>query len=992
MPIGSCHAAVTNRRWPIAVALFFIFSLTENSLAQSVLNVPAAFPTIQTAIAAAGSGDTVLCAPGTYAETIDFLGKTITVLGAGPGASTLDGGGTAVTVALASGTVGAKLTGFTVTGFDGGSGYGVRLANAADISVTECDIVGTGAGATGAFVFANCDLIMEDVTVSGCTTGIEIQGQATVQDSIVTGNETGVFVRTGVFGVGGGPATIRRTQIIGNVGGSGVVVRDTGLAVSFIDCDISDNEGPTGAGARIELCCSSTAGPPVPLFERCTFERNVATGNGGAVRCLSGFPTFRDCRFVHNAANHGGAISAGTQLIVPSETVFLEGCDVVDNTASGNGGGFHVDLVPFPTFPHTLALTNVVVAGNHADGSGGGIYRSEGEVYVTRSTVSANTAGSGADGIHTLSEGGLFSTNHIVSSGSIVWGNGDVDVGGGGSWQAIYTVIGNAVMSLIGNGNTTGDPLLVHAKLGYVQLLPGSSALDTGSPLGPPDPDGSPADIGARRFPVRVPADHGTIQAAIDASMDGDAVFVDPGTWSECLDFGGRDILVYGTGGADVTKVAGACTNVPVVRFDSGETRLALLKQVLITGGLRTAGGVGAGVQCIDASPSIIDCIVEGNVCLGGADGAGIALVRSDSTIEGCLVVNNSADNGWGTGIYTCDGSPEIVGCRIVNNNATGNFSFGGGIHVNSNSSHIERCIVAGNTAGAGGGINVAPGATAVVSHATVADNTATSASAFAGGGLRMIAGTLLADHNIVFGNTPFEISVFGAAPIQVEWSDVGGGYPGLGNIALDPRFRDATNLDYRLRGDSPCIDAGDPSAPFDDDGTVADLGALPDLGLRLGDCGAPTLGDGHFTGAPFSTLDVNGSTGGATRRVDLDLGESLTVHLANPPGVTPAMPFVIFAYLGIPGPQHETVLPFGIGTLCIPDCHLTPIPGALVLANSFGPDPCGTLLPSVPGDFTFTDPDGLPLPFTFALQGVQAPGPGLTPQTTNAVLVRVRN
>src|SRR3954468_22809962 len=43
--------------------------------AQGILHLPADVPTIQGAIAKAAAGDTVVVAPGTYAEHLDFLGK-----------------------------------------------------------------------------------------------------------------------------------------------------------------------------------------------------------------------------------------------------------------------------------------------------------------------------------------------------------------------------------------------------------------------------------------------------------------------------------------------------------------------------------------------------------------------------------------------------------------------------------------------------------------------------------------------------------------------------------------------------------------------------------------------------------------------------------------------------------------------------------------------------------------------------------------------------
>jgi len=56
-------------------------------------------------------------------------------------------------------------------------------------------------------------------------------------------------------------------------------------------------------------------------------------------------------------------------------------------------------------------------------------------------------------------------------------------------------------------------------------------------------------------------------------------------------------------------------------------------------------------------------------------------------------------------------------------------------------------------------------------------------------------------------------------------------------NLEADPQFMDAAAGDWRLAAGSPAIDAGDPAAPHDSDGTVADIGPY----ARLQPLGVPS-------------------------------------------------------------------------------------------------------------------------------------------------------
>ena len=67
---------------------------------------------------------------------------------------------------------------------------------------------------------------------------------------------------------------------------------------------------------------------------------------------------------------------------------------------------------------------------------------------------------------------------------------------------------------------------------------------------------------------------------------------------------------------------------------------------------------------------------------------------------------------------------------------------------------------------------------------------------------------------------------------IQISYSNIEGGYAGVGNIDLNPLFNDAESDDYSLQTESPCIDTG--TADLDGDG-INDIldyfGLAPDMG-----------------------------------------------------------------------------------------------------------------------------------------------------------------
>lgn len=105
----------------------------------TTINVPANYSTIQAAVNAANSGDTINVAAGAYNESQILINKPLTLQGAGYATTIIDGGGTStgglVKITASSGTV--TLSGFTIQNTNNSDdlGHGINVDNGGVSSV-----------------------------------------------------------------------------------------------------------------------------------------------------------------------------------------------------------------------------------------------------------------------------------------------------------------------------------------------------------------------------------------------------------------------------------------------------------------------------------------------------------------------------------------------------------------------------------------------------------------------------------------------------------------------------------------------------------------------------------------------------------------------------------------------------------------------------------------------------------------------------------------
>jgi len=249
----------------IALALCLCIFTSGLPAAATTIHVPADEPTIQAGIDAAGAGDIVLVASGTYYEHDIVMKSGVTLMSeSGRATTTIDAqelGRVFYCENIGSSTT---IQGFTITGgHANGSGEdlsgGGMYCYAASPSISGCDFRGNSAMNRGGGI--NCiqfsSPVLTDVRFVGNSASFE---------------------------------------------GGGVSARSNSCPV-FSACDFIDNVAPYGAAVFFLsnfLCTAS--------FTDVRFSGNLATTYGGAICSSSATLTITGCLFSSNTAHSGGAI------------------------------------------------------------------------------------------------------------------------------------------------------------------------------------------------------------------------------------------------------------------------------------------------------------------------------------------------------------------------------------------------------------------------------------------------------------------------------------------------------------------------------------------------------------------------------------------------------------------------------------------------------------------------------------------------------------
>ena len=597
--------------------------------------------------------------------------------------------------------------------------------------------------------------------------------------------------------------------------------------------------------ATIQAGINVSVNADTVLVQPGTYVENIYF-DGKQITVASLFLTTQNPTYISSTIIDGNA-SGSVVIFQDGENLstLLTGFTITNGLAN-SGGGIYCEAA-------SPSLEYLIITGNSADYEGGGIYLFQSNPNLKNLTVTDNSVQYDGGSIYAdMSNPSMVNT--------ILWNNSPQDVYvGAGSITATYSDI---ELGWAGTGNIDTDPLFVDPGNGDYSLQSTSLCIDTGDPLSPLDPDSTRVDMGAYYYqqyngPIwhvsktgsdttgdgSVGLPFATIQFGINASADTDTVLVQPGIYVENIDYNGKLITLgslflttQDTSYISSTIIDGNEAG-SVVTFQFGEYSSAILTGFTITNGWADNGGgiycdascptinnliisgnganLGGGVYCSESDPILESISISGN--LGYFDGGGIyCCFNSEPILEDVNISGNVALKK-GSGIFCYESNMNMWNVRIIDN--TYAEEEGGGIYCYDSNLFLNNLTVSGNSATIGGGI-CCWGSGLFLQSVTISNN-----GAAIGGGIWCSSAGPDIKNSILWNNSPENIYV-DSGSITVTYSDIDGGYTGIGNIDTEPLFVDAGNGDYSLQSTSPCIDTGDPISPLDPDGTFADMGA----------------------------------------------------------------------------------------------------------------------------------------------------------------------
>jgi len=394
--------------------------------------VPDDFATIQEAIDASCTLDSIQVSAGNYTENIDFGYKAIDLIGVdGPEDTTIDGGYGGDPVITIDGVEGGSIQGFTITNGLASAGGGIYVMDSLGLAITDVIVSANAASGMGGGIYieGSGEIAISDCVVQenlAASAGAGIAARLPMSDASYSVVIDGCDVNLNTSSNAGGgiylgsmiDASVSNTDVSWNSGlqdGGMTVTADEYGTVELTNVDICDNDVTDDDGG-LELRAPDYA---TIFLTDVVICRNQAADERGALYLHS---SGTSASFVFDGVtisdNYAGDPYGGVYAALGDSSSFeLTDVEFSGNWAGRDWGAMRVVIGD----SSTLLLSDVTVSGNYASSEYAGLaLEVDDDATVTGSGLSITDNESSYPGLwaEVSDSGSIVLTNVVIAGNS----------------------------------------------------------------------------------------------------------------------------------------------------------------------------------------------------------------------------------------------------------------------------------------------------------------------------------------------------------------------------------------------------------------------------------------------------------------------------------------------------------------------------------------------------------------------------------------------
>lgn len=514
-----------------------------------------------------------------------------------------------------------------------------------------------------------------------------------------------------IFNITAGNVTIQDINLTGGLADNGGAIKVANANLTLENAFLDNNEanGAMGSGGAILNDVGATL-----TVNNSTIMNNAAVRAGGGIEDNSGTGlgiTLNNVTLNNNTTGSSPGNGGGLHITGAGDAM-ITGGTVNSNRASAEGGGLWNGT-------GTMTINGTTINGNTASGNdatngGGGVFNNSGTVNISGGAAITNNtadgdAGSGG-GIFNETNGNLMVTNSMITGNTANRAGGGIEdnAGANGSLQLIIVTMnnnsttGSAAMNAPGNGGG-----LHITGAGNASIIGGAINGNTAAA------EGGGLWNGTGTMTVDGVTIDGNTASGDDATNGGGGIFNNGGTLMVMAGTNINNNRANGESGSG----GGIFSTNGTVNIMGSATEPVIIQSNL-------AVRAGGAIEVIDGTVNVNHTNMIGN------------------DVAGVLFTSPSPNPGNGGGIHvtgTNGTMVNIIGGMINTNQAA---SEGGGLwnQVGStmtvNGTSINANVAMGNTATEGGGGIFNNGGTLVVENSTNITNNRATGTAGSGGGI----------------------------------------------------------------------------------------------------------------------------------------------------------------------------------------------------------------------------------------------------------------